>query len=188
MKFKFPSIPKFSNLSARERLLAAGVIFTLSVVLLDRVVLGPWWKHVQEVREETRKLGAAIRTYQRLVDRKPQILAEVEAYSEHLAEAGASSLDTAALLREIETLGKESGIFLGEVKPLAATEDDLFRQQTFEVHYSGTLEQWVRFVHMLQTSKLLFQVERASLAMAEGKGDQLDGSLRLTQRVLKTGG
>ena len=184
---KLPALPKLSSLSARERLLAAGVIFVISTVLLDRVVLGPWWKHVQEVREEIRKLEATIRTYQRLVDRKPQILAEVEVYSGYLAQAGSSSLDTAALLREIETLGRESGISLGEVKPLAPTEDDLYRQQSFEVHYTGTLEQWVRLLHMLQMSKLLFQVNRASLAAADRDAERLDGSLRLTQRVLKSG-
>ncbi len=179
--------PALPNLKPRERLLAAGVVFVISVVLLDRVVLGPWWKHVQEVRQDIRKLEATLRTCQRLVDRKPQILAEVEAYSEHLSQVASSSQDVAALLREIETIGRESGISLGEVKPLAAAEDDLFRQQGFEIHYTGTLEQWVRFLHMLQTSKFLFQVDRASLAAAEGSPERLGGSLRLTQRVLKVG-
>ena len=184
---KLPALPNLSNLKPRERLLAASVVFTISIVLLDRVVLGPWWKHVQEVRQDIHKLEATIRTYQRLVDRKPQILAEVEAYSEQLSQAGNASLDMAALLREIETIGRESGISLGEVKPLTVTEDDLFRQQSFEIHYTGTMEQWVRFVHMLQTSELLFRVDRASLAAAEGNAERLDGSLRLTQKVLKSG-
>lgn len=179
-------IPALANLSARERLLAAGVVFAISVVLLDQVVLGPWWKHIQEVREDIRKLEATIRTYQRLADRKPQILAEVEAYSDYLNQAAGASTDVAALLREIEAIGRESGISLGEVKPLAATEDGLFRQRSFEIHYTGTLEQWTRFVHLLQSSKYLFQVERASLAAAEAGAERLDGSLRLTQRVMKS--
>ncbi len=186
MKLKLPALPKFSSLSARERLLAAAVIFAISVGLLDRVVLGPWWKHVQEVRQDIHKLEGTIRTYQRLVDRKPQILAEVEAYSEYLSQAGGSA-DVATLLREIETTGKESGISLSEVKPLGSSEDDLYRQQTFEIHYTGTLEQWVRFVHMLQESKFLFKIDRASLAAGEGNVEHLDGSLRLTQRVMKSG-
>ena len=183
---KLPALPNLSNLKPRERLLAAGVVFAVSIVLLDRVVLGPWWKHVQEVRQEIRKLEATIRTYQRLVDRKPQIAAEVEAYSEYLSQAGGSA-DVATLLREIETVGRESGISLAEVKPLTSSEDDLYRQQSFEVHYTGTLEQWVRFVHMLQTSKFLFQVDRASLAAAEAGAARLDGSMHLTQRVMKSG-
>jgi Tfp pilus assembly protein PilO len=181
---KLPALPKLSALSARERLLAAGVVFAVSVVLLDRVVLGPWWKHVQEVRQETVKLEGTIRTYQRMIDRKPQILAEVEAYSEYLSQAGGSA-DVATLLREIETLGRESGISLGEVRPLGGAEDALFRQQSFEVHYAGTLEQWVRFVHMLQGSRFLFRIERASLAAEERSAERLDGTLRLTQKVMK---
>ena len=181
---KLPALPKFSALSTRERLLAAGVVFVVSVLLLDRVVLGPWWRHVHEVKQEIRRLQKSIRTYEQLLDRKPQLLAEVEAYSVYLRQLESGQADVASLLREIETIGKESGISLGEVKPVTTGGESL-QEYLFEIHFNGSLKQWIHFVYLLQTSKTLFQIDRAAISAQEGNPGTLDGSLRLVRKVMK---
>ncbi len=181
---KLPAIPKFSALSTRERLLTAGVVFVMCVLLLDRVVLGPWWRHIHDVNQEIHRLTKSIRTYEQLLERKPQLLAEVEAYSAYLRQLEAGQGDVAALLREIETIGKESGISLGEVKPVTGSSESL-QEYFFEIHFNGSLKQWIHFVYLLQTSKTLFQIDRAALGAAEGNPGMLDGSLRVVHKVMK---
>ncbi len=173
---KLPRLPNFSQLSARERLLAAGVIFSFSVVLLDRVVLGPWWRHVNQMRSDVHRLESSLRTYQKLLARKQQITSEAESFSEFL-EAGFKTTDTAGLLREIESMGKESGISVGEVKPLPPEPG---ATAAFEVHTTGTFKQWVHFVYLLQNSKSFFWVDRSALSLAPGSGELLNGALRVT--------
>ncbi len=182
---KLPKFPKFSDLSARERLLAAGVVFVFSISLLDRVVLGPWWRHTQEVSQDIKRLEKAIRTYEQILPRKPQILAEVKAYSGYLHPAGSGQEDVAALLREIETLAKESDVSLGEVKPLTAPGDKSTQGYAIEVHYTGTLKQGIQFIYLLQTSKSLFQFDRAALSLKAADTGTLDGSLRLTRKGME---
>ena len=182
---KRPALPKFSTLSTRERLLAAGVVFIICVLLLDRVVLGPWWRHVHEVNQEISRLKKGVRAYEQLLERTPQLLAEVEAYSTYLRQLESGQTDVASLLREIETIGKDSGISLGEVKPLTAGGDELLQEYLFEIHYSGSLKQGIHFVYLLQTSKTLFQVDRATLSVKEGSPGMLDGSLRLARKVMR---
>ena len=95
----------------------------------------------------------------------------------------------ASLLREIETLGKESGISLGEIKPLATQGDDgSVQEYVFEIHSTCTLKQWIHFVYLLQSSNSLFQVDRATVAATEGNPGVLDSALRLTRRIPKTSG
>lgn len=177
---KLPSLPDLSRLSSRERLLFAGVVLTMLVLLLDRVVLGPWWRHIQTVRRDITRLEGGIRSYQQVLIRKPQVMAQVEAYSAHLRHFGGEPFDIAVLLREIEKLGKDSGITLGEVKPLTGEADQAQETMTVEVHYSGSLNQWIQFVYLLQTSKSLLKVEQAAIASKEENPDLLEGSLRIT--------
>ena len=91
----------------------------------------------------------------------------------------------AALLREIESLGKDSGVSLSEVKPLFGTPDEANYEHALEIRYEGTLQQWVRFIHLLETSKSLFEIERATLALKEEGSDQLEGSLRLGNIIIQ---
>jgi len=184
---KLPRFPKLSQLSVRERLLTAGVLFVVSVLLLDRVVLGPWWRHVREVNERIEKLGGTTRMYRQLLERKPQIMAEVEAYSSYLSQIRADPGGVATLLREIERLGKESGVALGEVKPLPPEENEAFQEYSFEIHTTGTFKQWIHFAYLLQSSTSLFQIERATVGVKEPGASVVDGSIRLIRRVMKVG-
>ena len=182
---KLPKLPDPSKLSARERLLAAGVAFIFCVLMLDRVVLGPWWQHRIEVQQEIRRLESSLRVGRRLLEHKPQIMEQMQAYSSYLTEAGGEQKDMAALLREIETMGKESGLSLSEVKPLTAqTAEGVSEGHAFDVSYTGSLQQWIHFVYLLQSSKTIFQIERATLGLKESGSELLSGSLRLTRRPM----
>ena len=176
-------VPKLSN---RERFLTAGVLLTISVLLLDQVVLGPWWRHVQSVREEINRLEESIRSYQQILNRKPEVMDQVETFSTHLRHTGSEPIDVGALLREIEALGKESEIRLGEVKPLVLEGGEFQQAYALEIHTTGSLEQWIQFVHRIQSSKSLFQIERAQLSFKEEGSDLLEGSLRVRCEILQS--
>ncbi len=179
------AIPDFSKLSRRERLLAAGGVLVVSMVLLDRVVLAPWWQHTQRVRREIDKLEASIWTAQQVIARRPQITAEVDAYRDYLQRQADGVLDMASFLREIEALGKESSVVLGEVKPLQEAGEAGSQGPTLDVRCSGALPQWIHFLYLLENSPLLIDVQRATLARSEAGGGLLEGSVRLGSAVMR---
>ncbi|MBI3324654.1 MAG: type 4a pilus biogenesis protein PilO [Candidatus Omnitrophica bacterium] len=182
---KLPSLPNFATMSRRERMLAAGSVLVLSSVLLDRGVLSPWLGHMAKVRREIQQLETDLRNYDALLARKSQIQAEAEAYREYLSPPSRET-DMAALLREVEALGKESGVTLGEMKPTEGASSELYQEYTIDVQYQGSLEQWVRFVYLLQTSTALFTIERGAVARTTDEGSgTLQGSLRLSGRVIR---
>ena len=181
---KLPKLPDFSKFSGRERLLAAGVAFVFCVLMLDHVVLGPWWRHRNEVHQEIRRLESSLRVGRRLLERKPQIMEQMQAYGPYLAEAGGDQKDMAALLREIETMGRESGLSLSEVKPITSPTEGAPQGYAFDVNYTGSLQQWIHFVYLLQSSKTIFQIDRATLGLKEAGSELLSGSLRLTRRAM----
>lgn len=183
MKLSMPRLPDPATMSSRERLLGAACLVVVSVVLLDRLVLGPWWEHTSHVRHDVARLEESIRRYEDMLSRKPQIMQEVERYRQYLRPDTAPEPTMAALIREVEALGKQSGVSLGDVKPLPGAVNDLYKELALEVQSTGTLEQWMEFVYLLQTSPTLFQLERATVGIREQGSDAVVGSLRLTSRV-----
>ncbi len=183
MKLPRLRLDQLSRMPQRERLLLAGCCVVVSVVLLDRLAISPWWQHRQRVRDDIARLEQRIVAYRRLLDRKGRIVAEADAYRDYLPSAVAAPVDMALLLREIETYGGDSGIALGEVKPLTAGGEEGRAAPVLEIRCRGTLQQWVRFVHLLESSTALFEIQRATLAMGEGGDELLEGSLRLSTVV-----
>lgn len=190
-RFAMPNLPA---LSRRERLLAIGSALVLAVVGMDRLVLGPWLHHMQATRGDIQRLEQLIRSDRELLRRKPQILGQAEAYREYLQPAGQpAELDMASVLREIETLGSRSGVALGAVKPLRDAEGETAEgtgeaseslpSLAIEVDYKGTLDEWVHFVYLLETSRSLFDIERSTVARIEEGSSQVEGSLRVTTKV-----
>ena len=175
------TIPKFSEWTRSQRLLAFGGMLLWSVVMLDRFVLKPWGDHAAHVRKEIARLEEDMRRDRRLLDRKAEIFGDMQAYRGELAGAGAAATDMASLIREIEGLGRESGLQLGGVKPLEGTPEQT--AYTVDVEYQGTLQQWVHFIFLLEQSKSLLQIERATVGrQAEGSG-LMGGSVRVSSQV-----
>ena len=185
---KLPAVPSLSSLSRRERLLVMAGALILSVMALDRGVLGPWLRHTRTIHQEVQRLEAMIRSDRELSRRKPLILGQAQAYQDYLSLAQSSEPDMASLLREIETLGSRSGVSLGQVKPLeVAAAEGSSQRFAIEVDYKGSLQEWVHFVYLLQSSRSLFEVERATVARMEEGSGQVQGSLRLTSQVNPSG-
>lgn len=178
------ALPRFEKLSRRERLLVFGSLLVLSVVGLDQLVLGPWWRHTSRIHQEVAKLETDIRAYQKLLNHSPQVQAQVKAYEGELRLLRDGEVDIATMLREIETQAKESGVTLGEVKPFAPVVNEPYHELSFDVNGAASLQQWVHFTHLLQTSKMLFEVERASLERKSEESDQLAFNFRLTKKTL----
>ena len=184
MKLLGWTLPDVSKLSRKERLYAVGCGLAVALLVLDRFVLTPWWQHTRHVREEIRRIERSMNTFQQMLDRHPQIAAEVDAYRAYLSEQGTEASDMAAVLREIEQLGQESGLTLAGVKPQPGLITERYQDYAVEVQYRGTMEQWLHFVYLLQTSKLLFEIERSTVTLkGEEEEEVLEGALRVTGRV-----
>ncbi len=181
---KLPAI-KLPNLGPRERLFAFGGAMALALLVLDRLVLGPWMLHMRHVQTDISRLEKAIDTERRLLSRRDAVMLEVSAYQDLLRLAGPKENELAQLLREIETLGGDSGINLGDVKPIATDDQGLYQVRAFEVQCEGTLPDIVRFLYLLQTSKSLYLVDQAMLELKDQGTSRLKGVVRVSSLAIE---
>ena len=180
-----PRLPHLSDLQPRERLLAivSGVI--VLIVLLDRLVLGPWSTHTRAVRQEIAQMEQALQRHQRLLARQDRVMAELDRYQRYLTPAIADDLQMAVLLKEVEDLAGKSHVKVAEIKPLAVEADETAKRYPLDVRFECTLEEWVEFVYSIETSPSLFEIVRAGLSVQEDVPDRLDASLRLVSAFMR---
>ena len=182
---KLPALP---TLKPRERLLAAGGGLAILILLLDALVLKPWLRHVQLVRREIDRMEQAIQHNNRLLARREQVEAQLARYARYVRPPLADELRMAMLLKEIEGLAEESGVLLGEIKPLGIESGGERAQHALDVQFECTLEEWVDLLIKLETSPSLFEVMRAALSVQEEAPDRLKGSLRVASSSLRAQG
>ncbi|MBI4342935.1 MAG: hypothetical protein HY599_06175 [Candidatus Omnitrophica bacterium] len=178
-------VPKLPQLRPRERLLAAGGVIIVLAVLFDRLVFNSYLRHAQTVHRETQRLERTLKHYDRLLQRKAQVDAQLGAYQRYLRAPIADELQMAMLLKEVEGLAGETGVTLGEVKPLPPEADELSRRYSLDIQFECTLERWVDFVTRVETSPSLYQILRATLAADEDLPDRLAASLRVTSKSVR---
>ena len=184
MKLKL-RVPSLAELNARERLLAAGSAIVLLVVVMDRLVLSPWLRQGQAVRQEIQRMEKALQHHHQLLARKDRVVAQMDAYQKYLRPMLADELQMAALLKEIEELSRQAHITLLETKPLAVEADSLMKRYPLDVQFECTLEEWVDMVIQLESSPSLFQIVRSSLSVEEETPDRLKGSLRVVGTAMR---
>src|SRR3989338_2655728 len=113
-----PALPKWSAMGRRERFFVIGAAAALLLVLFDRGVFHPWGERLRGVRHEMRALERTLETQRQFLLRKDYVSAEAEHYRKYLRPAGPRDLEIASLLKELEGLGRQAGVSLGEVKPV----------------------------------------------------------------------
>jgi len=180
---KLPSLP---HLQPRERLLALGSGLILLTLLLDRGVINPWLRHARHVREETRRLEEVLQRQNHLLARRERVFSELARYQRYLQPAVADDLQMAALLKEIEQLAGEARLSVTEIKPLDVETDETSKRYVLEVRFACTLEDWITFVHRLETSPSLYTIVRAGLSKEEERPEGLEGFLRVMSTTLRT--
>ena len=174
---KLPTLPK---LAARERLFAFLGALMVVLTVMDRLILTPWWRHARQVHQDIHDLEQQVATNRRLLSRSNEVAAKIQVYHDYLRSARPPEVEMGELVREVQSSASESGVTGATVTPLPTTENWPYQEHALDVQYTGNLEQSVRFVYLLESSKKLFRVQHASLSLEKRASDQLQGSLRLT--------
>jgi len=186
---KRPALPDVSKMSTRERLLAGAGVLIVCLVLLDRGVLAPWWRYTRRINEEISKLDREIAARGIFLSRQEEIRGKVEGFRGMLRLAQSAEVEMANLVREVEALGGKSGVVLGPINPQPVTEPlGTYQEHALDVQYQGTLEQSVRFLHLIESSTALFRVDRAELELERRESGVLKGSVRITSTAMKWSG
>jgi len=182
MKFK---LPDFSKISKRERMMVMVGGAILILVLADRLVLSPWWDYIQKVKKEIKKTEQEVIQQNKLLRHKETVLEKLNQYQKYIHVGETPEIEMAAFLREIETLGKQSGVNLQEVRPLTSNVTDIYQEYGLEVNYQCGLFECLDFIYQIEKAESLLVIEKAVLGFNEQDKEMLQGHLRIRRVVMQ---
>ncbi len=171
----------WQRLTKRQRLVA-GIVSSFAVAGLITAALRPLRHLLSRLSREVQQ------TEQRLLDAMAAnrdaetVTAAFAAYEPYVASSGSTESELAAVLSEVESAVRESGVTLLNLKPAAARAG---ADQTISVAMDGEAapEQLVRLLDRLQRSTRLLKVTELTVRVSESK--TLRTSMVITKLLLK---
>lgn len=183
------------RLTRRERAVFVLTLLAGIVYALDQFALAPAWTTWERQHDEiARKQNQMARDRQALQDRRqierdyrtfvrvamkegaPGQLASGEQYGLPLRPEGVGAPGMTALLGEVETLARQSGVKITDIKP-RALQGGASRDLSISVALESAWEPLAKFLYAVHQSPQLLEVERASLRRAREDSSTLQGQL-----------
>jgi Tfp pilus assembly protein PilO len=171
----------WDKLSKKEKIgLSCAFVFLL-VASMDRLIINPIYGRFQKIDQaikiNEKQLGHDLRN----IHLKEQIAKEFEKYVEYVERSGSDEEEVAKILGEIESLARQSKVYLVDVKPKAPQKVDFYKEYAVEIEAEGELADLITFLHQVNTSAQLLRVEKLRLNSKEDGSTGLKSSMLITK-------
>jgi len=171
----------WDKLSNKERIGLSFAFVFMFVACLDRLIISPireQFQHIDKaIKISEKQLGHDLRN----VHLKEQIEKEFEKFAEYVKRSGSDEEEVAKLLGEIESLARQSNVYLIDVKPQTLQKVDFYKQYSVEIELEGKMSDLMAFLHRINTSTQLLRAEKLRLNSTEEGGKTLKSSVLITK-------
>lgn len=153
----------FTRLSKKERFILYAVIFIISLVILDRLIISPVFSKMKSLDKDIRIKEADIKRNLQILAQKDRILAENTRYSSFLNNFESGEEQAASALKEIEDYANKASVYLIDMKPSTAKEAGSSKKYLINLNCEAQMEQLISFMYNIENSKELLTIEKCQI-------------------------
>lgn len=173
----------WEKLSNKEKLGLSLALVVMGVALMDRMVVSPIRGRFQRLDREIKINEKQLAHDLRNVEQEGFIAAQYEKYVQYVQRSGSDEEEVAQILGEIESLARQSNIYLANMKPKTPKEIDFYKEYAIQIDAEGEMERLISFLYQLNTSAQLLRVQELRLN-SDKKGTKTLKASMLIVRVL----
>ncbi|MDD5466096.1 MAG: GspMb/PilO family protein [Candidatus Omnitrophica bacterium] len=163
--FKAPSLyAAFTRLPKKEKFILYVVIFFISLVVLDRLIISPVFSRMKSLDKEIRLKESEVKKNLRILAQKDRILAENARYSSFLNTPESGEDQAASLMKEIENYADKASVYLVDMKPASMKETGASKKYLINLNCEAQMEQLIRFMYNIENSKELLTIEKCQIS------------------------
>lgn len=171
------------KLSTKEKLGLSLAFAFVAIASVDRLIISPIRIRFQRIDQSIKISEKQLAHDLRNVNQQEQITAEFEKYAEYIARSGSDEEEVAKILGEIESLARQSNVYLANMKPQTPKEVDFYMEYAVEIEAEAEIGPLTKFLHQLNASGQLLRVEKLRLS-SKKKGDKTLKASMLITRIL----
>lgn len=173
----------WDKFSRKEKIGSSLALIIVVFYVSDQFIIQSLWGQLQRINRAIKigekQLGHDLRN----VHQKEQISKEYEKYVQYIQRSGSDEEEVAKILGEIESLARQSQIYLVDMKPQTPKEVDFYKEYTVEIAAEGEMASLTTFLYQINTSSQLLRVEKLRLN-SKKKGDKTLKSSMLITKIL----
>lgn len=173
----------WDKLSKKERIGLSLAFSVMAIALMDRVIVSPIRSRFARLNQTIKISEKQLAHDLRNVHQEGQIKEKFEKYVQYVERSGSDEEEVARILGEIESMARQSKVYLVNMKPETPKEIDFYKEYAVEIEAEGEAEALITFLHQLNTSTQLLRVEKLRLN-SKKKGDTTLKASMLITRVL----
>ena len=145
-----------SSLTNRERAIVMGAVFVISAVIIDSIVVRPIMRNLDRLKSRITEAETIIPKRLMILRHGNKIKRDNEKLNPYMTDAGMSrEEEIAQLLRDIERVSNESGLFISNINPVQVAEDRDGRYTLLvDIEGKGMIEPIRSYVSLLEDSEV----------------------------------
>lgn len=164
MKFSLPNLQAIytivSHLSKREKVILYAIVFFVSLVLLDRMIIFPISSKMRGLTKEIQDKELDIKKNAHIVAQKDKIAAERAKYLSFLTKVESEDEEVTSVLKDIESLANQNSVYLIDIKPAGIKSIGVSQKYMVTLNCEAQMEQLMKFMYDIENSKQLFTIEK----------------------------
>jgi len=161
------------KLAGREKILFYLSVSLIVIMALQKFVFKPLGDKLTALDGEIRQTEVGLIKGLRIDRNRDAILKEHKTYEGYLKVKGSDEEIISQFLREIEKLGRDSGVSILDIKPQSTNKRSLYKEYIIEVRLEAAMKDLVVFLYHLNNSGLLLRAEKIILSLKDENSDIL---------------
>ena len=152
------------RLSKKDKVIFYIAVFTVALLILDRVVISPVFSKIKSLNQEIQDKQVNIKKNLRIIAQKDKILSLSSRYSSFLGDSQISNDEQVTMvLKELENLASASSVYLVDMKPGGIKESGSSKRILINLNCEAQMEQLVNFMYNMENSNSLISIEKYQL-------------------------
>jgi hypothetical protein len=154
------------NIAKRELTLIYIIVALLGIWFIAKIIFFPFQEKLNGLDKDVLLQETKLKKSFDLIDHKEEINKSYDEMASYFSFRNMSDEEAvASFLKEIEKMGRQSGVTILDMKPLQEpVADKSSKQYQISIKAEANLNEFVNFLYMLHTSQLLFSVEKLNMA------------------------
>ena len=153
-----------SRLSKREKAVLYVTVFSVSLMLLDRLIISPVFHKIGSLENEIRERELSVKKNIRILSQKDKIVKESSKYTPFFNKTKSEEEEVTSVLKEIENLANKSSVYLVDMKPGGVKKACDAKKYIINLSCEAQLEQLTQFMYDVENSKELLMVEKYEIS------------------------
>lgn len=173
-----------SKLSGREKIIFYATAVVVSLVLMDKLVLGPILSEINSLDGRIRNQKTSALRALRILGRRDELEEKINIYEPYFRKPLSDDRAIRALRENINELAAESSVSVNEMKALKMELETRLKRYFVRIRCEARMEQVVEFIYKIESSDEILKIEKFYIEPKKKRSSTVRCDMSISQTII----